>query len=316
MHSSTPLHKEAEADFLHDAEALPPDNALASIVGNMLNGVAYCRMLFEDGAPSDFIYLYTNPAFHEQTGLGPVRGKRVSEVIPGIRDADPQIFEVYGRVAAGGKPEKFETFVKSLQSWFAVQAYSPKPEHFVAVFDVITERKELESRLRLQALVLDQIQEQVTVTDLAGTVTYVNRAEAEALGSPKENRLGRHVSVYGDGPQADATQDEIAEATRRIGAWSGKVVNYRADGSAMLIDLRTTLVRDESGKPVAMVGVSTDITERQIVEDGLKASEERYRRLHESMLDAFVLVEMSGRIRDCNPSYQAMLAIPRTNWKA
>ncbi len=30
---------------------------------------------------SDFVYLYTNPAFHHQTGLGPVCGKRVSEVI-------------------------------------------------------------------------------------------------------------------------------------------------------------------------------------------------------------------------------------------
>jgi PAS domain S-box-containing protein len=307
MHSSTPLRKEAEADFLHDAEALPPDDACPSIFDNMLNGVAYCRMLFEDGAPSDFIYLYTNPAFHEQTGLGPVRGKRVSEVVPGIRDADPQLFKIYARVSAGGKPEKFETFVESLQSWFAVQAYCPKPEHFVAVFDVITERKELESRLRLQALVLDQIGEQVTVTDLAGTVTYVNRAEIEALASPKENRLGRHVSVYGDGPQADATQHEIAEATRRFGAWSGKVVNYRADGSPMLIDLRTTLVCDEFGKPVAMVGVSADITERQTAETRLKASEDRYRRLHESMLDAFVLVDMSGRIRDCNTTYQAML---------
>lgn len=93
----------------------------------MLNGVAYCRMLFEDGVPQDLIYLYTNPAFHQQTGLGPVCGKRVSDVIPGIRTADPQLFEICGRVAAGGGPEKFETFVESLQSWFAIQAYSPCP---------------------------------------------------------------------------------------------------------------------------------------------------------------------------------------------
>ena len=273
----------------------------------MLNGVAYCRMLFEDGVPQDFIYLYTNPAFHQQTGLGPVCGKRVSEVVPGSRSADPQLLEILGRVAAGGKPEKFEAFVESLQAWFAVQAYSPEPDHFVAVFDVITRRKQLDKELHLQALVLDQIQEQVTITDLAGTVTYVNRAEVRALASAKENRLGRHVAVYGDSPQADATQDEIAEATRRFGAWSGKVVNYRADGSPMLIDLRTTLVHDESGKPVAMVGVGTDITDRQIAEDILRESEERYRRLHESLLDAFVLVDMAGRIRDCNSSYQAML---------
>jgi PAS domain-containing protein len=94
MHISTPFRKGAGADFLHDTEALPPDNACPSVFDNMLNGVAYCRMLFADGAPPDIIYLYTNPAFHEQTGLGPVRGKRISEVIPGIRNADPQIFEI------------------------------------------------------------------------------------------------------------------------------------------------------------------------------------------------------------------------------
>ncbi|MGB9494683.1 MAG: hypothetical protein WCA83_07760, partial [Azonexus sp.] len=60
--------------------AYPPDDALRSILENMLNGVAYCRMLFSEGVPQDFIYLYTNPAFHEQTGLGPVCGKRVSEI--------------------------------------------------------------------------------------------------------------------------------------------------------------------------------------------------------------------------------------------
>ena len=290
-----------------EAKAFPADAALQGILENMLNGVAYCRMLFEDGVPQDFVYLYTNPAFHEQTGLGPVCGKRVSEVIPGIRAADPQLFDIYGRVAAGGGPEKFETFVESLQAWFAVQAYSPCPGHFVAVFDVITRRKQLDKELHLQSLVLDQIQEQVTVTDLAGTVTYVNRAEAEALASPKENRLGRHVSVYGDGPEADATQEEIAEATRRFGSWAGKVVNYRADGSPMLIDLRTTLVRDESGTPVAMVGVSADITERQIAEETLRASEERYRRLHESLLDAFVLVDMAGNIREWNLAFLKMV---------
>jgi PAS domain S-box-containing protein len=300
-------HAMASANAAPADQAFPASDALPNILDNMLNGVAYCRMLFADGVPQDFIYLYTNPAFHEQTGLGPVCGKRVSEVIPGIRTADPRLFEIYGRVAAGGQPEKFETFVDSLQAWFAVHAYSPCPDHFVAVFDVISQRKQLDSEVRLQALVLDQIQEQVTVTDLAGTVTYVNRAEAEALASPKENRLGRHVSVYGDGPQADATQDEIVEATRRFGAWRGKVVNYRADGSPMLIELSTTLVRDESGKPVAMVGVSTDITERQIAEERLRTSEERYRRLHESLLDAFVLVDMAGHINECNLAYQEMV---------
>ena len=137
---------------------------------------------------------------------------------------------------------------------------------------MITRRKQLDRELHLHALVLDQIQEQVAVTDLAGTVTYVNRAEIEALASPKENRLGRHVSVYGDGPQADATQEEIAEATRRFGAWAGKVVNYRADGSPMLIDLTPTRWHEMEAQIVAEQiipdGHSEGYTKEYIRKDG------------------------------------------------
>ncbi|TDR79938.1 EAL domain-containing protein [Paludibacterium purpuratum] len=114
----------------------------------MLNGLAYCRMLYEGDRPVDFIYLSVNQAFGAQTGLQDVVGHRVSEVIPGIREADPELFEIYGRVARGGPPETFETYVEALQMWFEISIYSPKPEHFVAVFDVITERKLAEMALR------------------------------------------------------------------------------------------------------------------------------------------------------------------------
>jgi PAS domain S-box-containing protein len=69
-----------------------------SLFDNALNGIAYCRMLYEDDVPVDFIYLQVNAAFELQTGLTEVVGRRVSEVIPGIWESDPEIFEIYGRV--------------------------------------------------------------------------------------------------------------------------------------------------------------------------------------------------------------------------
>ena len=66
------------------------------------------------------------------------------------------MFEKYGRVASGGKPEQFEVFVHALDMWFAISIYSPKPEHFVAVFDVITERKKAEIALLQQTAELRQ----------------------------------------------------------------------------------------------------------------------------------------------------------------
>jgi diguanylate cyclase (GGDEF)-like protein/PAS domain S-box-containing protein len=143
----------------------------------MLNGMAYCKMLFEDGQPCDFIYLYTNPAFESLTGLSGVIGKRVTDVIPGIRETDPLLFEIFGRVARGGKPEKFETHVEALGTWFSITVYSPKPEHFVAVFDVITERKQAERDLLLanERLSLAQRTAGAGVWDwdiLKGTLTW------------------------------------------------------------------------------------------------------------------------------------------------
>ncbi|HEY6895621.1 MAG TPA: EAL domain-containing protein [Rhodocyclaceae bacterium] len=115
---------------------------------HMLNGMAYCRMIFEDGQAADFIYLATNPAFEAQTGLKDVEGKRVSQVIPGIRESDPQLFEIYARVALSGKPESLETYVEALKMWFWISVYSPRQGDFVAVFDVITARKQAEIGLQ------------------------------------------------------------------------------------------------------------------------------------------------------------------------
>lgn len=133
-----------------DANSAPSESEqlYTSLFDHMLNGLAYCRMLYEGDRPVDFIYLSVNQAFGAQTGLQDVVGHRVSEVIPGIREADPELFEIYGRVARGGPPETFETYVEALQMWFEISIYSPKPEHFVAVFDVITERKLAEMALR------------------------------------------------------------------------------------------------------------------------------------------------------------------------
>jgi light-regulated signal transduction histidine kinase (bacteriophytochrome) len=74
-----------------------------------------------------------------------VVGKRVTEVIPGIREAHPELFDIYGRVASTRQPEKFEIEFNPLGLWLSISVYSNVREHFVAIFDDITERKKAEA---------------------------------------------------------------------------------------------------------------------------------------------------------------------------
>ena len=67
-------HKRAE-NALRESEARH-----RSLFENMLEGFAYCRMIFEQGRPQDFIYLKVNQTFEKLTGLKDVDGKKVSEI--------------------------------------------------------------------------------------------------------------------------------------------------------------------------------------------------------------------------------------------
>ena len=109
---------------------------------NMQEGFAYCRMIYDNKKrPEDFIYLNVNPAFNRIFGITPVLGKPITEVFPGIREAMPELFEIYGRVASTGEPESFDIFFKPSEKWLHISIYSPAKEHFVAFYEDITDRK-------------------------------------------------------------------------------------------------------------------------------------------------------------------------------
>ncbi len=138
----------AEAERKRTEQALlKSEQHYRSLFENMLDGFAFCKMLFDDqGRPADFVYLEVNSAFERLTGLKNVIGKKVTEVIPGIKGSE--VFEIYGRVALTGVPEKFEIDFKPLEAWFSISVYSMEREYFAAVFDNITERKLAEDELK------------------------------------------------------------------------------------------------------------------------------------------------------------------------
>ena len=147
---------------------------------------------------------------------------------------------------------------------------------FGSVQDV-TERKNAEAELRLHGLVLAQTRDCVVVTDLDGVITYVNEAVVKGLGYSRDELIGTSVGAFGEDPERGGTQEGIIEETLRDGEWRGEVVNRTADGRELIMDCHIQLVRDEDGNPVALCGISADITERKKAEAALQEANLRYR---------------------------------------
>ena len=156
---------------------------LQLLFDNMLEGYAYCCMLFdEQGRPEDFVYVDVNPAFGQLTGLTDVIGKRVTDVIPDIKQSNPELFEIYGRVTKSGEPEQFEVALDQLGMILKISVFRPEPGYFVAVFHDITERKRAEQQVEALLRFLEFRVEQRT-NDLAEALRLLDRAprdEAES----------------------------------------------------------------------------------------------------------------------------------------
>ncbi len=250
-----------------------------ALFSNMLEGFAYCRMLYEDGEPADFLYVDVNRAFARLTGLEGVVGRRVSEVLPGIRQSTPGLFEAYGRVVATGQPEHFETFVPNTGYWFSVSAYRPEPGHFVAVFENTTERRKADEALRqtLQrlSLALEAGRSGVWEWDLATNENVWSEElwrlyGLEPFSCKPSFEAWRETILPEDRKAAERAVGEAARAGVELGAeWR---VRY-ADGSEHWLTSRGRPIRGPGGEIVRYLGIVVDITDR-------KRAEEEIRRLN------------------------------------
>jgi diguanylate cyclase (GGDEF)-like protein/PAS domain S-box-containing protein len=101
-----------------------------------------------------------------------------------------------------------------------------------------------------------------------------------------------------------AFQEEMAEEMKGpedpSRARTLEMEGFRKDGTRIWTEEKMTFLRDPDGKPIAILGVSRDITDRKKTDEALKQSEERYRNLFEESRDAIVITDGEGHFLDLN----------------
>lgn len=116
--------------------------------------------------------------------------------------------------------------VEGLGIWLSISVFCPKPDHFVAVFDNITDRKASEKALRKEEMryrrLFDHATEGIVLTDpKTGVILDCNVAFQRLVGCRKADVVGRHrnlVFAVGDHPDPK---------TVGLGGKRGQIVDAR-----------------------------------------------------------------------------------------
>ncbi len=107
------------------------------------------------------------------------------------------------------------------------------------------------------------------MTDLKGTIVYVNPAFERISGWSREEALGRKPSILKSGQQDDAVYRRLWETLSRGEVWTGRLVNRKKDGTLFEEEATMSPVRSPSGEILNYVAAKRDVTAARQLEQQL-----------------------------------------------
>ncbi len=280
-------------------------------------GFCIVEVMFDEAQrPVDYRFVEANPAFERQTGLSGALGGTARQLIP---DLEPHWFEIYGRIAVTGEPERFENGSDAMGRWFDVYAFrtgEPDERRVAILFNDITQRRNAEASLRrlnerLEAEVAERTAERDRIWQLSpdlmclartdSTLLSVNPAWERLLGWGAEELTGRYAAEFKHPDDEERTRVELS----RLAAGGHRTLNFEdryrhKDGSWRWI---SWVVEQEGG---LLYCIGRDVTAEKTHQAQLAAAEAArrdadalYRAYFENSPEALfvIAVEPDGRFR-------------------
>lgn len=181
------------------------------------------------------------------------------------------------------------------------------------VIDYIANFEKNEEKIKLLAHAISSINECVTITDANNNIIFVNDAFLRTYGYTREELIGKNINLvrvanikvnYADTIRAGTLQED----------WVDELVNKKKDGTEFPISLSTAVIHNDNGEPIALIDISSDITERRKNEDQLRKSEKSYHGLFNTIDDAIYVQDKNGFFLDVNLGAEKMYGYKRNEF--
>ncbi|MGF1718668.1 PAS domain S-box protein [Vibrio kyushuensis] len=179
----------------------------------------------------------------------------------------------------------------------------------------VTEQKMAQDQLQQLSHVVERSQNSVMVTDLDGSILYVNPVFCELTGYSRDDVIGRSPKFLQSGEMPDSGYELLWRTLKTGNEWRGEFQNRKQNGELYWERARISPVKDVEGRPLYYVAVKQDITEeKRLAKEVERQTKERIQ--HEKLAVVGKVVNMIAHdLRNPLSSIKMVLQIHARNEK-
>ncbi|OFX18938.1 MAG: hypothetical protein A2041_08595 [Bacteroidetes bacterium GWA2_31_9b] len=303
-----------------ESNLVESEKKFKSLFETMNEGFALHELILNsDGKAYDYRIVDVNSSFERILKLNKndIIGKLSSEV---YKTNNPPFFKIYEEVATTSNPVVFEAFFEPLNKYFNISVFSPVKFKFATVYTDITTIKRAEQELiashNYTKAVFDSVNDALFVLNAdTGQIIDVNQRMCQMYGYTYDEALEISINTLSQ-EEKPYSQVEILEwlhKARDIGPQTFEWLAKHKNENSFWVEISITFVI-MGGENRFVVSVR-DSTQRKLVENSLRESEERFRVLYENTPTAYQSLNEDGIIDDVNPMWLKTLGYTRDEVK-
>jgi PAS domain S-box-containing protein len=198
------------------------------------------------------------------------------EVLGEIREEDRFCHIPIIILSGDNDPELVRDCLKSGASDFIAKPFNI--EEFTLKVDLSIENNRKHIEVLCKQKILDEYKIAVddstivSKTDTKGIITYVNDKFCDISGYKKEELIGKPHNIVRNPDMPSSIFEEMWATIKSKKPWSGVVKNLRKDGGIYYVQSTINPIVDYDGNIIEYIGIRTDITEHELINEELKNS--------------------------------------------